>query len=133
MRFTLLSIVFSGFVLFFTQSASAQVRDEWRNLGTVTAGKGVDHDVVQVEKGGDNIKKLKIKVAKSGVNIDHIVVNYDGMGREELEVREDIRNGGESRVIDLRGSNKDIKTIELYYNDKGLVNGKAEITVVGKN
>jgi hypothetical protein len=47
-------------------------------------------------------------------------------------VRQDIPKGGESRVIDLKGEKRSIRTIEFWYDDKGFMNGKADVTVMGK-
>jgi hypothetical protein len=50
----------------------------------------------------------------------------------KIDVRENIPKGGESRVIDLRGLGKrSLRKIEFWYETKGFLNGKADVTVFG--
>lgn len=49
-----------------------------------------------------------------------------------LEVRQDIRKGGESRAIDLKGAGKrSLRKIDFWYETKGVLQGKADVTVFG--
>jgi hypothetical protein len=51
---------------------------------------------------------------------------------DKLEVRTDIRKGGESREIDLKGAGKrSLRKIEFWYETKGILRGKADVTVLG--
>jgi hypothetical protein len=50
----------------------------------------------------------------------------------KIDVREKIAKGGESRAINLSGEGKrNLQKIEFWYETKGLVNGKADVTLVG--
>ena len=49
-----------------------------------------------------------------------MVVTYDNGAREEVDIRNEIPKGGESRNIDLRGSGKrSLKQVEFWYDTQG--------------
>ena len=104
----------------------------WVKLGKVTATHSADHDTIRVEGRNDDFRKLKFRVSDSPLNLHKIVVTYDNGGSERLEVRENIPKGGETRDIDLKGGKRSIRTIEFWYDTKGLLNGRADVTAYGK-
>lgn len=104
----------------------------WVKLGRVTASHTVDHDRIRVEGRNDDFRKLKFKVTDSPLNMQRIIVTYDNGSAERLEVRENISKGGETRDIDLKGGQRSIRTIEFWYDTKGLLNGKADVTAFGR-
>ena len=104
----------------------------WKVIGTTVAAKGVDHDIIRVTGSGDNFRKLKFKVTDSGLHMLRIVVNYDNGGTQKIDIRQNIPQGGESRVIDLKGDSRSIRSIKFWYEDKGILNGKAKVTVFGR-
>ena len=51
---------------------------------------------------------------------------------DNIEVRQNIPQCGESRVIDLRGAGKrSLRRIDFWYDTKGFLKGKADVTVFG--
>jgi hypothetical protein len=104
----------------------------WEKLGKVTATHNSDHDKIKVEGRHDDFRKLKFRVSDSPLNMHRIIVTYDNGGAERLEVRQNIPKGGETRDIDLQGGKRSIRTIEFWYDTKGLLNGKADVTAYGR-
>ena len=39
--------------------------------------------------------------------------------------------GGESRIVDLRGGKRKLKSVEFWYDTKGILNGRADVTLFG--
>ena len=104
----------------------------WCSLGHVTADRSRDHDTIVIKGSDDEFRALKFKVKDSPIDIHRMVVTYDNGAREEVNTRNDIPKGGESRNIDLRGSGKrSLKKVEFWYDSKGLLNGKAEVKLFG--
>lgn len=103
----------------------------WRLIGTVQANFKADHDAIHVQGPYDNFRKLKFKVTDAPLNLMHMVVTYDNGAPDKIEIRQNIAQGGESRVIDLQGGKRSIRKIEFWYDTKGVLKGKAEVTVVG--
>jgi len=104
----------------------------WVRLGRVTATHSADHDTIRVEGRNDDFRKLKFRVSESPLNLHRIIVTYDNGGAEKLEVRQNIPKGGETRDIDLQGGRRSIRSIEFWYDTKGLFNGKADVTAYGR-
>lgn len=104
----------------------------WVRLGKVTANHTIDHDKIRVEGRNDDFRKLKFRVTDSPLNMHRIIVTYDNGPPESLEVRQNISKGGETRDIDLRGGRRSIRTIEFWYDTKGILNGRAEVIAYGK-
>ena len=103
----------------------------WRILGTMQATHNGDHDALEITGRHDSYRKLKIKVRNSPVNIERMLVRYEDGRPEEINTRNQIPEGGESRVIDLKGGKRKLKAIEFWYDTKGFLNGKAELTIFG--
>jgi hypothetical protein len=105
---------------------------EWRLIGQTHADHGNDHDAIIVKGPFDNFRKIKFKVTDAPLNMQHMVVTYDNGAPDRIDVRQNIPKGGESRVIDLRGIGKrSVRRIDFWYDTKGLLNGKADVTVFG--
>ena len=75
----------------------------WCSLGKVTAGRDKDRDTIEIKGSNDEFRALKFKVKDSPINIHRMVVTYDNGSHEEINTRNEIPKGGESRNIDLRG------------------------------
>jgi hypothetical protein len=104
----------------------------WCSLGKITAGRDRDHDTIVIKGSNDEFRALKFKVKDSPINIYRMVVNYDNGSREDINTRNEIPKGGESRNIDLRGSGKrSLKKVEFWYEYTGLLNGKADVKLFG--
>jgi hypothetical protein len=104
----------------------------WVLLGTVSARGSMDHDVIRVRGPYDYFRKLKFRVSDSRIEIREMVVTYDDRGGpERIAVRQEIPKGGESRVIDLRGGKRKLRSVEFWYSDRGFLNGRADLTLFG--
>ena len=104
----------------------------WRVLGTVQADFKADHDTIIVAGPHDDFRKLKFKVTDAPLELRRLIVIYDNGQPDKLEVRQDIPKGGESRPIDLKGTGRrSLRKIEFWYETKGILRGKADVTVFG--
>jgi len=105
----------------------------WVLIGKTQANHSADHDGIVVKGPHDDFRAVKFKVTDAPLNMHHMVVTYDNGATDRIDVRQDIPKGGESRVIDLRGSGqRSIRRIDFWYDTKGLLNGKADVTVFGR-
>lgn len=105
---------------------------KWRLIGTTHADFKVDHDVIIVTGPFDNFRKIRFKVTDAPLNMMNMVVTYDNGEPDKIDIRQNIPKGGESRIIDLKGvGRRSIRKIEFWYDTKGFLDGKAEVTVFG--
>jgi hypothetical protein len=126
--------------LFFGDIAQAQkvvqpgpgARGTWKILGTTQAKHSADHDAIIIRGPYDYFRKLKFKVTDAPLNMHRMIVRYDDGGLpENIDIRHNIPQGGESRIIDLRGGKRKLKSVEFWYDTKGLLRGKADVTLFG--
>ena len=104
----------------------------WRLIGQTHADHSNDHDVIVVKGPYDNFRKIKFKVTDAPLNIQHMLVTYDNGARDKIDVRQNIPQGGESRAIDLRGvGTRSLRKVEFWYDTKGFLKGKADVTLFG--
>jgi hypothetical protein len=103
----------------------------WVLIGQTHVGHSAEHDAINVVGKHDNFRRIKFKVTGAPLNIQRMVVTYDSGSPERIDVRQDIKDGGESRAIDLKGGKRSVRTIEFWYDAKGFLTGKADVTVFG--
>mgnify|MGYP001172811217 CR=1 FL=1 len=120
-------------LIFTLSSFIAPQHNKWEKLGERKVNLGLDHDRIAVGAGDGMFTKLKIRVKNSGINLHKMVVHYGNGEKQELEVREEIRKGGESRVIDLKGNRRVILSVDFWYDTKGLINDKAIVELWGRH
>ncbi len=132
--FTLLLLAMFGATSFAQKMShpNGGARGQWRVIGTTHAQHTADHDGIVVKGPYDNFRALKFKVTDAPLNMMKMLVTYDNGMPDNIEVRQNIPKGGESRVIDLKGIGKrSIRRIDFWYDTKGFLNGKADVTVFG--
>lgn len=105
----------------------------WRLLGTTQANHSADHDIIIVNGPFDYFRKLKFKVTDAPLNMLRMIVRYDDGGApENIDLRFNIPQGGESRIIDLKRGKRKLKSVEFWYDTKGFLKGKADVTLFGQ-
>lgn len=130
-----LTFILGIFVLVSLSSfSSSSTINGWEKLGQRLVNRTIDHDVIMVTKMEGSFSKLKIKVRRSGINMDKMVVHYGNGESQNIEIRENILKGGESRVIDLTGNKRVINRVEFWYDTKGgAMNDKALVELWGRH
>jgi hypothetical protein len=129
--FSLIMLSCPGFAQKVTQPR-AGAPGTWRLIGSTQANFAADHDAIIVKGPFDDFRKIKFKVTDAPLNMMRLVVTYDNGMPDKIDVRQNIPQGGESRVIDLKGAGKrSIRKIEFWYDTKGILRGKANVTVIG--
>lgn len=118
--------------IIFTLS-SFTTNGRWELLGERKVNLGLDHDRIVVGMRDGVFSKLKIKVKHSGINMHKMVVHFKNGDKQEIAIREDIAQGGESRVIDLEGKKRVITEVDFWYDTKGLINNKAIVELWGRH
>ena len=135
-------ITFLTFTILFVGLANAQAQmvsqprpggvGSWRVLGHTQAKFSADHDAIFIAGPYDYFRRLKFKVTDAPLNMIRMIVRYDDGGApENIDIRFNIPQGGESRIIDLRGGKRKLKSVEFWYDTKGILNGRADVTLFG--
>lgn len=112
MKLKVLSLL--SLTLFLISCMPVHSMGRWEKLGERTVNYRQDNDVINCSHKG-TFKSLKLGVKGAPVDFDNITVEFLNGSKQEINVRQYIKAGGETRLIDLRGNNRIIKRITLQY------------------
>lgn len=87
----------------------------WIHLGDKHVDGKSDHDKISIGSSGGRFHQLQIRVEDADVDFQRVVVHFGNGEDEELQFRERINAGGQTRPMDLRGYNRFIKSVEFWY------------------
>jgi hypothetical protein len=122
--FLLLSLLAPG------RPAGPPARD-WVLLGQRTVTDRADHDVIAVTARQGDFRAIKLTVQRAAVDFHRVVVHYGNGGKQEIELRNTIPAGGESRAIDLSGSDRVINRVEFWYDARTFRGRRAVVRLFG--
>ena len=116
-------------------SADAQRRPDggWELLGSKKVGFITDRDVIQVGRREGRFRAVKVRVKDAPIHMTDLKVVYTNGRPDDLPIRSEIRAGGESRAIDLKGRERAIKEVQMVYRSKPTFKGFATVEVWGLN
>ncbi len=110
----------------------AGVVGSWRVIGTTQARFTADHDFIEVVGPFDNFRRVKFKVTDAPLRMVRMKITYADGAPDEIPTAFDIPQGGESRIIDLRGvGERRIRRIDFWYDTRGVLRGRANVTIFG--
>jgi hypothetical protein len=103
----------------------------WHKIGDAKVDFSTDKDKF-ILLGKDMFKALKIKVNKAPVHIENMQVEFEGGTTEDISLASEFKTGGESREIDLKNKDKEIKNVTFVYRTvSGSGTKKSEVELWG--
>jgi hypothetical protein len=109
-------------------SASAQ----WENLGSKEVTDRAESDVFHLAAEGQ-FRAIRFQVTRRPVRFYKMEVTYGNGEKDQIEVRDTIKAGGWSRVIDLKGRDRFIRDVKFWYEAASLGRGRrATVTLFGR-
>jgi hypothetical protein len=121
-------------VLLATMTTAAQRGPRWTLLGTRTVTDRGDHDTIMVTSARGTFDALRFQVRGHAVDFHRVVIHFANGGDQEVQLRETIRAGGESRVIDITGADRVIRSIDFWYDANTIGRGgRATVRVHGRH
>lgn len=131
---TFASLLLLTFTFSFGNLHAASVHPpNWEMLGSRQVKYGVDHDVIMVTAQEGRFTAVKLMVKRGGINMHKMVIHFGDGSRQDVELRNNIPAGGESRVINLEGERRVINRVEFWYDTKNLAPGKAVVQLWGRH
>lgn len=125
------ALAVAAVALLLPPSAAAE-RGGWEFLGSRMVNDRLDRDEIEVTASKGDFKALKLVVKRSAVHFLDMKVHFGSGGTQDVEIRQVIPAGGETRVIDLRGGDRFVKKVVFWYEANSLRKGKkAEIHLWG--
>ncbi|MGF1619339.1 MAG: hypothetical protein ACFCUR_01855 [Rhodomicrobiaceae bacterium] len=104
---------------------------DWQDLGCKSVGFLGDRDVIRVGRREGRFKAIKLSVSGNTVYMNDLKVFYTRGAPDDIRVRSEIKEGRETRPLDLKGRERSIDRIEMIYRAKPSFKGKARVCVLG--
>jgi len=108
------------------------VQRAWTLLGERTVTDRADHDVINVSGKKGNFRQIKLTVHRASVDFRHVVVHFGNGDDQTVDMKNTIAAGGETRTIDLEGSDRVIKSVEFWYDANTRRGRRAAVRLYGK-
>ncbi|MCC6816795.1 MAG: DUF2541 family protein [Saprospiraceae bacterium] len=125
-----------GFILLlssFTQMTKQTLVKDWELLGSRTVNFSSDRDEIMVTASEGVFKAVMLKVKKSPINMQKMVIHFADGSEQNVEIKNNFRAGGQSRIIDLEGNNRIIRKVVLWYDTKNFKNRRAVVELWGRH
>lgn len=130
MRFGGIPVLVGALVCLGLAPAAAQAR--WEQLGCQKVGFKTDRDVIKVGRAEGRFKSIRLKVTGNRVHMMDLKVVYANGQPDDIPVREEIRAGGQTRPLDLKGERRAIRRVEMVYRSEPNFRGQATVCVEGQ-
>lgn len=127
MRLATVAIIAGAIVVLAGAPTGAQAR--WERLGCQKVGFLADKDVIRVGRDEGHFKSIRLQVSGNKVYMNDLKVVYSNGEPDDIPVRSEIRAGGQTRPLDLRGERRAIKAIEMKYRSQPSFKGQATVCV----
>jgi hypothetical protein len=99
-------------------SGGESPRDEdygWEVLGQSQVNGRVDHDRIVVTSPG-TFRALQLGIRGGTIGFERVVVHFENGDDQELQVQDRITAPGKTRVMDLSGNRRRIRSVEFWYS-----------------
>lgn len=107
---------------------------QWVLLGSRIVTDRADHDTIKVTGEEGSFTAVKVEVRRHAVNFHRMVIHFGNGADQKVELRNTIPANGESRVIDITGGARVIRSIDFWYDAKTLGRGgRAVVRVLGRH
>ncbi|GAB4417197.1 MAG: hypothetical protein OHK0039_27250 [Bacteroidia bacterium] len=120
-------------VLFATLSLTAAPMPRWERLGIRVVNYAIDHDEILVTAYEGFFTALQIKVKGAPIDLMRCVVHYRNGETQEINVRQLIPAGGQSRILDLPGNRRIITKVVFWYDTKNIARRRATVELWGRH
>jgi hypothetical protein len=115
------------------QAAFAQGARRWVLLGQTTVDGQRDRDTIAIGRSEGRFRSIQLRVSGSSVEFQRVVVRYANGTSEEVEFRDYIPAGGQTRPIDLRGDDRVISSVDFLYSKASWRRGaRPRVTLYGR-
>ena len=116
-------------------SARARAADDddkdWKVMGNAKIER--KSGSAKIDVGGEEglVKRIKFEVRGTDVEFKKVTVTYESGDPEEIDIRDEVRRGGKTRAIDLKGGNRVIKRVLINFKVDKDADRDAAIVLMG--
>jgi hypothetical protein len=126
-----LSILLGGLTLITNAQRRNDGRERWEYLGQSYVDRVRDHDSIRVNARGA-FRAIQLRVQGGEIEFQRVVVHFENGANSEVEVRDRIRAGGQTRAIDLPGDNRRIDSVEVWYGKDNWGRRRPQLRLYGR-
>ena len=112
-------------------AAAAQAAD-WELLGSRTVERRTDRDEIKVGEKEGTFRAIQLRVRRRGIELKDLRVHFGNGAVYDVQVRNFIPAGSQTRVIDLPGGARVIEKVVFYYQTRGRGRKRAVVELWGK-
>lgn len=105
-------------------------QDRWVMLGTANVDGGRDHDVVRINTPGA-FRALQLGIKGGTIEFQRVVAHFENGEDQELQVRERIASNSRTRVIDLSGERRRVRSVEFWYGKPNWGRSRPKVNLWG--
>jgi hypothetical protein len=115
----------------FFEVNSERIPAGWVSLGESNVDGNTDHDKIKIGRDDGRFRAIQIRVERAPIEFYRVVVHYGNGADEEIAIRNRINPGGRTRVIDLRGRDRVIESVEVWYARAKYDSAKPKLRLFG--
>jgi hypothetical protein len=126
---------FAGLLFLFlivTGLAGAADSGRWERLGRREVDFRGDHDRIEVGRAEGRFRQLEIRVKDAPIEISDMVVTFGNNEKFSPTLRHRFDKGAGTRIIDLPGERRAIKSIDFNYRSINRREGKGVVEVYAR-
>ena len=105
----------------------------WEKLGQRKVNYGLDRDEILVTAREGFFTALKLKVKNGGINFHRCVVHFRNGQTQTVNIKQTIRPGQETRVLDLSGKHRIITKVVFWYDTKNFARRRGTVELWGRH
>ena len=103
----------------------------WHKIGETTASFEMENESIVV-MGADKFKSIKLKATDAPLNIETLQVYYESGEMEEIDVKNNLKAGAETKAMELKSPTQELKKVVFVYKTKpGSGAEKAHVELYG--
>lgn len=110
-----LVILLSGLTLMTSAQRRNSNQNRWLYLGQSNVDGARDHDNIRVNS-REAFRAIQLRVQGGEIEFQRVVVHFENGADSDVEFRDRIRAGGQTRAIDLPGDKRRIDSVEIWYS-----------------
>ena len=108
-------LVLMAFVSILLSAGASVVSAQWQSLGTKEVKDRSEQDTWHITAAKGEFRKIKFTVGGRQVRFYRCEVTYSNGEKDNIEIKNNIRAGGETRAIDLKGKDRYISKVDIWY------------------
>jgi len=91
------------------------VSAQWKDLGSREVKQGVEEDTWRLNSFQGQFRKIKLTVTHNKVKFLRLEIEYKNGETDRVEIKKIVNAGGSTRVIDLRGDDRYLSRVNVWY------------------